>query len=159
MVAPAPLTPASDVTVERGARPDGEAPQAEVIIAGQPTGWRVPGAVLEAALRCNGRLLLFMTDDVPFEESLSLHLVDADGTLLDSVWLRGLYATGVFSGLVIESADTARFRFFGDTDWRVRVSERPRWRWPLLSDPRGVHRGLRLRRYLSVSGRPQPQPR
>lgn len=154
-----PLTPASDVSVTCEERQDGEAPQSEVVIAGRPTGWRVPGAVLEAALRCNDRLLLFMTHDVPFEESLSLHLLDADGALLDSVWLGGLYATGVFSGPVIESADTARFRFFGDTDWRVQVSQRPRWRWPLLSDPRGVHRGLRWRRYLSVSGRPQPQPR
>lgn len=150
---------ASDVSVECGSRPDGEAPRSEVVIAGRRTGWQVPGAVLEAALRCNGRLLLFMTHDVPFEESLSLHLVDGEGTVLDSVWLGGLDATGVFSGLVIESADTARFRFFGDTDWRVQVSEQPRWRWPWFSDPRGVYRRLRWRCYLVVSGRPQPQPR
>jgi hypothetical protein len=47
-------------------------PESSILLAGTPTGKLVSGAVLEAAVQIGETYLLFMTDDVPFEESLGL---------------------------------------------------------------------------------------
>lgn len=153
------ITTATDVAIERLGTADDALPRSELVVAGQRTGWLVRGAVLEAALRCDERLLLFMTDDRPYEESLSLHLFDADGQLLDSATLGAPYSTGTFSGLAVEPPDSIRFRFIGGTDWRVRLLPRRRWRWPPLPDAPGVRHRPGLTQYFVVSGRPQPQSR
>ena len=61
---------APDVSIRRSWGPDDQAPTSQLVINGMPTGKPVTGAVLEAALACGDLLLLFMTDDTPFEESL-----------------------------------------------------------------------------------------
>ncbi|MFT7774174.1 hypothetical protein [Roseateles sp.] len=150
---------AADVEIARLDVPDDALPQAELVLAGRRTGWHVRGAVLEAALRFDDRLLLFMTDDRPYEESLSLHLLDMDGRLLDSATLDAPYSTGTFSDLAVEPPDGVRFRFIGGVDWRVRLLARRRWRWPPVPDAPGVRHRPGLTQYFVVSGRPQPQPR
>jgi len=147
---------APEVLVERLPAVQGEPPQAEVLIAGRRTGWQVGGAVLEAALRCDDKLLLLLTDDVPHEESLSIHLLDADGELLDTAWLGAVYATGMFDALRIEPPDSVTFHFFGGTEWIVRVLARPGWRLPWTLDIPGVHRRWGWRRHFVVRGRPRP---
>ena len=49
----------------------------EVVIDGHATGFTVPAQVIEAAIEVDeSRLLLFLTDDVPFEEALEIVLID-----------------------------------------------------------------------------------
>jgi hypothetical protein len=147
---------APEVSVRRlPAAPD-EAPRAEVLITGRPTGWRIAGAVLEAAVRCDEKLLLFLTDDVPHEDCLSIHLLDANGNMLDSARLGSAYTTGTFDALLLEPPDHARFRFFGGIEWTLRVLPKPGWRLPLVRDAPGVHRAWGLRRHFVVRGKPRP---
>lgn len=147
---------ATDVAVQRMPAAPGHAPRAEVLLAGRATGWIVDGAVLEAALRCGERLLLFMTDDVPYEEVLSIQLLGADGRVVDAVALGGGYATGHFGACTIEPPDAVRFRFIDDVEWCVRVLPAPRLRLPLWCAVRGVRRKPGWFAQLDVSRRPLP---
>lgn len=144
------------VTHVRGLR-EGAEPVCEVVRNGQATGQKVPGAVLEAAVQWQSFTLLFTTDDIPFEEHLHIHLLDAQLQLLDSATVGGMYSTGSFSLLESADPDTLRFRFIGDTDWSVQVLPESGFRVPLLSEPTGVSRPLGFSRHFIVRGQPQPE--
>lgn len=68
--------------------------------------------MFEAALRWNDYVLLFLTDDVPFEETLNIYLLDKDLNVIDLARMYFMYATGIFSDLDLSEPDTVRFRFF-----------------------------------------------
>ncbi len=138
-------------------RPDGAEPVSEILRNGQATGRQVAGAVLEAAAQWQSFMLLFTTDDTPFEELLHIHLLDAQLNLLDSATVGGMYSTGSFSLLDAAEPDTVRFRFIGGTDWSVQVLPAPGFRVPLLSEPTGVSRPLGFSRHFVVRGQPQPE--
>lgn len=131
--------------------------RSEVVLSTDPTGQQVDGAVLEAAVECGGRYLLFLTDDVPAEDQLSIHLVDAQGRLLDSARIGGMYTTGSFSGLTLREPDAVEFRFIGDADWRVEVFDAARLQMSFIQEPRGVSRPWALRRWFLVTGNPVAQ--
>jgi hypothetical protein len=132
-------------------------PRSEVLLDGAPTGKFVQGAILEAAIECDGRYLLFMTDDVPFEDALGIHLLDGELHVLDSAVIGGPYSTGTFSSLELSGPHTVRFRFVGDTTWSVELLPRPGFRLPLLSEPAGVRRSPGFSRHFVVHGNPRPQ--
>ena len=142
-----------------GGSGDDETPVSDIWLHGSPTGKRVPGAVLEAAVELDRHYMLFMTDDVPFEETLGIFLLDDRLNVVDSARLGGLYSTGSFSALELCEPNTVRFRFIGDTTWSVRVLSRPELRVPVLPDAPGVIRPFGFYRHFIVSGRPQPQRR
>ncbi|MDP3228626.1 MAG: hypothetical protein Q8N13_11705 [Acidovorax sp.] len=154
------MVPASVVSVVRVAGLADEAPPlCEIVVSGQATGQQVPGAVLEAAAQWQSFTLLFTTDDVPYEEFLHIHLLDAQLNLLDSATVGGMYSTGSFSLLESTEPDTLRFRFIGDTDWSVQVLPAPGFRVPLLSEPAGVSRPLGFSRHFIVRCNPLPDSR
>ncbi|MFN4118742.1 hypothetical protein [Acidovorax sp.] len=154
------ILPADALSVARIPPPaDDVPPQCEILRNGQPTGRRVPGAVLELAAQWQSFTLLFTTDDTPFEELLHIHLLDAELRLLDSATLGGIYSTGSFSLLASTEPDTLRFRFIGDTDWSVQVLPEAGFRVPLWSEPAGVSRPLGFSRHFIVRGQPQPERR
>lgn len=140
---------------------DNTTPQGELMEQGQATGIRLPGAVLEAAMRLPSsgpaRLLLFLTDDVPCEESLRLILVGPGSEVLDQLELGGAYTTGALSDLRVLGADRLGFRFIGDTDWTVQVLPQARWTLPCLLEPRGVSRARPWIKQLVLKGQPRPQ--
>ena len=62
--------------------------QCDVVLNGESTGILVPGHVLEAAVQVNDqRYILFLTDDVIFEESLTIALIDVHDGLKEVVRL------------------------------------------------------------------------
>lgn len=130
--------------------PGRDGPCAEVLIAGRRSGTFVSGAVLEAALRCAGTWLLFVSDDVPSEDMLSIYLLDDSGRLLDAARIGGPYTTGSFSGLRLDPPSTVHFRFIDDAGWSVRVLETAKCSLPGWPDARGVWRGARLWRRFEV---------
>ncbi|RYH47304.1 MAG: hypothetical protein EON54_16325 [Alcaligenaceae bacterium] len=149
------LTP-QELSVERLAgRPDDEPAHCHILRNGQATGRHVPGAVLEAAAQWQGFTLLLTTDDVPAEEFLHIHLLDADLQCIDTATLGAMYSTGSFSLLPSPEPDTLRFRFIGDTDWSVQVLAEPGFRVPLWSEPTGVSRPVGFSRHFVVRGDPK----
>jgi hypothetical protein len=148
---------ASEISTTPVAVPGDQPALSEIWLNGVATGQQVDGAVLEGAVECNGRYLLFLTDDVPAEDQLSIHLVDAQGRLLDTARIGGMYATGSFSGLSLREPNAVAFRFIGDADWVVEVFDEARLQMPFVHEPRGVARPWGWRRWFRVQGRPVAQ--
>ncbi|MGY4828976.1 hypothetical protein ACVNIS_10400 [Sphaerotilaceae bacterium SBD11-9] len=143
----------SEITL-RACSAAGDVARSEVVLQGRPSGTEVSGRVLEAALNVDRRWLLFVTDDVPDEEMLSIHLLDSEGRLLDSATLGGPYSTGNFKNLQLQQPATARFRFIDGAEWSVHVLPAPRLSLPWWPDAKGVWRGKALRRHFVVSRQP-----
>ena len=151
-----PLRLAEDVSIRpAGAGGDDEVPRSEILVGNRPTGHFVSGAVLEAAVRWNDCYLLFVTDGIPDEDSLGIHLLDGQLDVLDTARIGGPYTTGAFSDLTLDEPSTVRFRFIGDVPWAVELLARPRFRVPLVTDSPGVFRPLGFRRHFRVHGRPR----
>ncbi|WP_238081105.1 MULTISPECIES: hypothetical protein [Pseudescherichia] len=127
--------------------------RAEVLIDGNSTEIVIPGKVLEAAVKIDARrYLLFVTDDVIFEEMLTLLLLDLSQGIVDELTIGSAYTSGYFEVLTV-SPCSASFRFIGDTTWTVKVSLSPTLKLP-FSDPRGVSRPMGLRKYIDISANP-----
>lgn len=122
-----------------------------LLLNGNITGIIVHGEILEASVQINEqRYVLFLTDDVIFEESLTIALIDLCEGIKEIVSVGNEYSTGNFEALSI-TADRINFRFIGDYLWTVTVSDTPRLRLPFLSDPRGVKRDAAFKKYMDIS--------
>lgn len=109
-----------------------------VTIAGQTSPEPLEGKILEACVQQGKQYLLFLTDDIPHEDSLHIHLLDNDLNRMDTATLGALYTTGNFRNLTCENSGSITFEFFGDGVWEVSVLPNSRLRLPLISGPRGV---------------------
>ena len=128
----------------------------EVLIAENGTGITVPVQILEAAVQVDDkRLLLFLTDDTPFEEMLNIALIDLDDGVKEILTLGGAYLTGSFTDLHI-APNAVEFSFIGETTWRVEIPPSPFVKVPFIGDPRGVSRPLALRHYIKITASPAP---
>lgn len=128
--------------------------QSDVVLNGKSTGIIVPGQVLEAAVQVNEqRYILFLTDDIIFEESLTIVLIDVHDGLKEIVRLGNEYSTGTFADLQVTD-HSVDFRFIGDYIWTLKVSDSPRLRLPFVSDPKGVKRESGLKKYITISAAP-----
>ncbi|WP_313825797.1 hypothetical protein [Leclercia sp.] len=129
--------------------------RSEVLIGGKSTGIIIPGKVLEAAIKIDPRrYLLFVTDDVMFEEMLTILLLDSFQGIVEKLTIGGAYSSGHFEDLRV-SPRSASFRFIGDTTWTIKVSSSPTFKLP-FSDPKGVSRSMGLRKYINISASPAP---
>ena len=134
------LRPAPDVDAER---------TSSLWRDGQPTGTVVPGCVLEAQYAIDARALLFVTHDIPYEETLEILLLDVAGDVVDRASLFRAYVTGSFAaGRIIDDASVT-FRFFGGPERMVRVLATRELRFP-FSEPAGVHRPRGLFRWFRI---------
>lgn len=130
--------------------------QCDVVINGNNTDIMVPGQVLEAAVQVNDqRFILFLTDDVIFEESLTIVLIDINDGVKEIVRMGNAYSTGSFEELSV-TVDSINFRFIGDSLWTIKTAESPRLRLPFGSDPKGVKRDAGLKKYMTISATPTP---
>lgn len=124
------------LSVESSTRPDENSLlKSRVYVHGEVTRTLVEGAVLEAAISVGARYLLFLTDDIPSEDMLHIHLLDAEFDVLESLTLGAAYTTGTFRKLEIIEPDIARFEFIGATQWQVKVLESRRFHLPFIGDP------------------------
>lgn len=78
---------AGEISARRIGGDENVPPTSEILVDGRPSGRVVSGAKLEAAVEAGEHRLLFLTDDTPFEEMLSIHLLDARWHRLDSAVL------------------------------------------------------------------------
>lgn len=128
-----------------------DVPQCEVVVAGTGTGKILQGAVFEAALKWNDYILLFVTNDVPFEDTLNIYLLDSQMNVEDYARLYYIYATGIFSALDVSEPDTVRFNFLGEQRWVLKLFDQKKFFVPVLSDTFGVHRPLTFFRKFHLS--------
>lgn len=128
----------------------------EVLIAENGTGITVPVQILEAAVQVDDkRLLLFLTDDTPFEEMLNIALIDLDDGVKERLTLGGAYLTGSFTDLHI-APNAVEFSFIGETTWRVEILPSPFMKVPFIGDPHGVSRSVAMKHYIKITASPAP---
>lgn len=135
---------------------DDAIPSSEITFKGAATGKFLAGAFLEAAFSWNELFLVFLTDDIPNEETLRIYLLDQALNVIDWARLGAMYSTGHLSGLETMQPDAIRFRFFGDTDWMLRLLPAPSFALPIVSDPPGVKRPYSFSRRFHLTGTPRP---
>lgn len=128
----------------------GSAPRSEIVLNGERTGAVIDGAILEAALSWRDFFLVFLTDDIPHEDTLRIYLLDADLSVIDSARLGGMYTTGAFRDLRMRPPDIVRFRFFGDIKWELRLLGRRTFSLPEIVGVAGVWRPLRVYRWFEL---------
>ncbi|MYM36862.1 hypothetical protein GTP38_21260 [Duganella sp. FT94W] len=126
-------------------------PLCEVVIDGTGTGKVLQGAVFEAALKWNDEVLLFLTDDVPFEDTLNIYLLDQHLHVADYARMYFMYSTGILSDVDLTEADTVRFNFLGKKRWTLKLFAEKKFCIPILSEALGVHRSLGLYRRFQLS--------
>jgi hypothetical protein len=149
------LTPATEYATRLTTAPMSDVqPLSEILIAGVGTKKIIEGATLEAALRWNDYVLLFLTDDIPFEETLNIYLLDRDANVIDLARMYHIYATGVFSDLDLSEPDAVRFRFFGGRIWTLRLFTDRTFALPFFADPIGVHRPCKFSRMFALQSQP-----
>jgi len=130
---------------------DSASSSCELMIYGKSTGQRLDGYYLDAALECNVGYLIFLTHDCPFEETLSIYLVDHVGILQDSAHICALYTIGIFSNLKIQQPDKVFFEFFAEGIFTVQILPDSGLRIPFFSEPRGVYRPFGFKRRFIVA--------
>ena len=129
----------------------GEAPLCDILYNNEPVGLSVSGAVLEAAYEGDGFYLLFMTDDVPYEEGLTIHLISPDFKDVETAALVGFYSSGSFRDAVVMGPRQIGFSFFGGSPVMLEVLDGPQFRVPFLPEcpgsfrPFGFTRRFRMR--------------
>lgn len=125
--------------------------RSEVLLDQKPTGLIVSGKILEAAVEVSpGRYVLFLTDDVIYEESLTVVLCSLTAGIEEIITLGGAYSSGLFQQLII-SDNRLSFRFIGDAIWHIEIENRPRFKLPFLGDPKGVKRKNRLGKIMNIT--------
>lgn len=132
---------------------DGGGLRSVLTIGGKST--EIDGSILEAVVRLTGigtvsGYFLFLTDDIPYEDTLSLVLLGEDLRVLDSARLGGMYSTGKFADLVLDPPARMTFRFFNEAVWTVTVFDKPSIRLPFAGEPAGVHRRFGFQRRFAV---------
>lgn len=128
--------------------------RSEVIISGEPTGILVDGQVLEAAIKTDtDEYLLFTTDDVMFEEFLTMTLISVRKGMLEWLYLGNEYSSGTFEKLTVKE-NSIQFSFTGNTGWTIKMLANPQLRIPFLSEPRGVKRSPGLKTRIMISATP-----
>lgn len=134
----------SDVTVLA----DDEA-RAQVTLA-LPDGARatVAGTVLEAAFRTpGGCLLLWLTEDAPYDERLHIHLLDRTGAVLDGIVSSAHFTAGILDIRAVRERSVLFTFYTNEVTYRLDLHPAA----PRFLLPRGWrYSGWKIRRYLSI---------
>lgn len=127
----------------------------EVLFKQKKTDIFIRGKVMEEALYiAENRYLIFSTDEVIFEESLNIYLIEIGRGVLDKRWIGQPYTTDCFSGVNIIDHQTLSFSFLYLRDWKLSVYPKARLKLS-ISSWLLFFQGLGLFRYLSLSCMPK----
>jgi len=106
---------------------DSERGTSRLVRDGTVLGFTLEGLLLEAQFELeDGSCLLWLTQDCPFEERLSVYLVGREGELVDSVSAGAPYTPGILSIRTV-GRTWVEFLFFGDDPYRLQVEPHARF--------------------------------
>jgi len=124
--------------------------QSRLIVRAKPLAQTLTGAVLEACIEVLDSYLVFMSDDIPSEDSLHIYRLDAHFSLQESLTIGAAYCTGAFVLRELVAPAQVVFSFLGGGIWRLNLTPTPQMHMPLLSDPKAVSRPFGLSTRLKV---------
>ena len=103
-----------------------------------------------------------LSDGFDFEDSLGIHLLNANLDVLDSVCMSGMfgmYSHDTFRQLTLVEPDILEVSFFIEERRRITLFVKPEFRFPLLNEPRRVSRRFGFRQRFFVERRcDRPDP-
>ena len=126
-------------------------PQSELLQNEMPTGIIIRGAILESVIQCGEYFLVFMTDDVPYEDTLSIFLLDTQLNILDSATIGGMYLTGSLSNIKLIPPNHINFNYIDGCDCLIDILPAPKFHIPFLSPFNAVKRPFRFYRHFILS--------
>lgn len=92
----------------------------EIVIGHKPSNILIRGKILERAVSVDeNRYVIFTTDEVIFEESLNIYLIELGKGVVDQLFIGQSYQTDIFSGLKIVNESSLSFSFLGS--WTLEV--------------------------------------
>lgn len=92
----------------------------EMVIDHKPSNILIRGKILERAVSVDeNRYVIFTTDEVIFEESLNIYLIELGKGVVDQLFIGQAYQTDIFSGLKIVNESSLSFSFLGS--WTLEV--------------------------------------
>ncbi|SAI54400.1 Uncharacterised protein [Bordetella ansorpii] len=147
--------PSDAVTIEVLSGPD-EVARCRLVLAAGQVSEELTGCVLEACYAWQQGYMVFLTQDMLFEEVLVVYLLDSGGKVLDQARLSALYTAAAVSDLREHGSSSILFSFFHADEWEVRLymSAQRCWRWPWPG--KLVKRSFQLRRYFDLVMRVAP---
>ena len=148
------LTPPEFSTQLFAAATETHSPTSQLLINGSLIEVFIHGAILEAAVALENYYLVFMTDDVPYEDTLRITLLSKEFQIMDVAYLGAAYSTGSFKLVDMKGENKITFTFFGGTTWTITVFNKKQWLMPFFSEPKGVSRPLGFHHYFKISGKP-----
>ncbi len=78
-----------------------ESPMSQVVVDGKSVDSFITGSVFEAGIKYEDCYLVFMTDDIPYEDTLRISFLNSQYCVLDYAALGWPYSTGTFQLLNI----------------------------------------------------------
>ncbi|PWF21448.1 hypothetical protein [Corticimicrobacter populi] len=109
------------------------------------------GRQLDACVATPLHYILFLSNDLIYDERLHIYLVDTQATVLDQARLGALDTAAFLSELTMDSAERIQFSFFGGDCWEILLHETPRSVWnSLFSGSPWVWRPRLRRRYFDL---------
>ena len=129
----------------------------EIIFEGEVVHKSIDGTYLELCIKRNNEYFVFMTDDIPDEDMLHIHLLDEGFNLIDSVTIGGIYSTGKFQNVSVQEPNHISFNFIGTNKWTVEALNRKQFCMPYLSSPKGSYRKNSFYQYFKLHGNPLPE--
>lgn len=131
--------------------------QSGIFLGNTKTNKNIDGSYLELSIKAGTKYLVFMTDDIPNEDKLHIHLLDESLDVIDSATIGSMYSTGSFRDYNIRDSNTLTFYFIGETEWKVEILENKEFLFPFISLPKGVSRKRAFSQYFKIYGNPQSE--
>ena len=121
----------------------------EMVIDHKPSNILIRGKILERAVSVDeNRYVIFTTDEVIFEESLNIYLIELGKGVVDQLFIGQAYQTDIFSGLKIADASSLSFSFLGS--WTLEVYAKAKFGIGINSEVLCLY-NLKLKHYMKLS--------
>lgn len=121
----------------------------EMVIDHKPSNILIRGKILERAVSVDeNRYVIFTTDEVIFEESLNIYLIEFGKGVVDQLFIGQAYQTDIFSGLKIVNESSLSFSFLGS--WTLEVYAKAKFGIGINSEVLCLY-NLKFRHYLKLS--------
>lgn len=100
----------------------------------------IEGLELQAQFElADGRLLLFVTDNTPYEEGLHIYLISRQLTILDQLDIGNAYTPGMLQNLKVIDGQSCSFTFFENQAMLLNLLPSP---IHMMKNPQGVSHKL-----------------
>ncbi len=128
-----------------------------IFLSGTQTHKNIEGAYLELCVKIDERFIVFMTDDIPSEDMLHIHLLDKNLNVIDSATIGGMYSTGSFENYNLQEPNKITFNFIGGNEWVVELLKNKEFRLPFIFSPKGVYRKSLFNQHFKLHGNPSAE--